>query len=145
MLDTTNSQLTALVADLERALVAQDAEAVAELFVADGFWRDLAALTWNLKTCEGRDQIHAMAASQLPRVAPQSLTLDPAEQVTEAGGVTEGWLVLETAAGRGVATPADWMPGDPVIIPVAVSNEDARAKFGEYETVLPYLRRVRLG
>ena len=102
MLDTTNSQLTALVADLERALVAQDAEAVAELFVADGFWRDLAALTWNLKTCEGRDQIHAMAASQLPRVAPQSLTLDPAEQVTEAGGVTEGWLVLETAAGRGV-------------------------------------------
>jgi alkyl hydroperoxide reductase subunit AhpC len=52
---------------------------------------------------------------------------------------------LQTAAGRGVATPADWSPGDPVIIPVAVSNEDARAKFGDYETVLPYLRRVRLG
>ena len=52
---------------------------------------------------------------------------------------------LQTAAGRGVATPADWTPGDPVIIPVAVSNEEARARFGDYETVLPYLRKVRLG
>lgn len=52
---------------------------------------------------------------------------------------------LQVAAGRGVATPADWQPGEPVIIPVAVSNEDAQAKFGDYETVLPYLRRVRLG
>ena len=52
---------------------------------------------------------------------------------------------LQTAASRGVATPADWTPGNPVIIPVAVSNEDAQAKFGDYETVLPYLRKVRLG
>ncbi|MBT9384547.1 NAD(P)-binding domain-containing protein [Pseudooceanicola sp. CBS1P-1] len=103
MLDTTpRGQLAALVADLERALVAQDADAVADLFLETGFWRDLAAFTWNLKTCEGRPQIRAMAAAQLPAVAPQALVLDPAEEVSEADGVTEGWLRLETAQGRGV-------------------------------------------
>ncbi|MFZ0099174.1 MAG: NAD(P)/FAD-dependent oxidoreductase, partial [Gemmobacter sp.] len=102
MLDTTpEGALAALVADLERALVAQDADAVAELFLETGFWRDLAAFTWNLKTCEGRDQIAEMARAQLPRIAPKALSLDPAETVTEAGGVTEGWLVIETAVGRG--------------------------------------------
>ena len=102
MLDSTHPQLAALVGDLERALVAQDPDAVADLFLENGFWRDLAAFTWNLKTCEGRDQIRAMAAAQLPAIAPQSLQLDPAEKITEADGVAEGWLVLETATGRGV-------------------------------------------
>ena len=102
MLDTSHhGALAALVADLERALVAQDAEAVADLFLETGFWRDLAAFTWNLKTCESRDQIAAMARAQLPVIAPQSLILDPSEAVTSADGVTEGWLVLETATGRG--------------------------------------------
>lgn len=102
MLDTTTPQLTALVADLERALVAQDADAVAGLFLETGFWRDLAAFTWNLKTCEGRADIRAMAAAQLPRIVPGSLALDPTQAISETDGVAEGWLVLETAAGRGV-------------------------------------------
>lgn len=103
MLDTTaHGTLAALVADLERAMVAQDGAAVAELFLETGFWRDLAAFTWNLKTCEGRAEIRAMAAAQLGHVAPQSLHLDPSEAVTDAGGVTEGWLKFETATGRGV-------------------------------------------
>ncbi|MDR7125826.1 NAD(P)/FAD-dependent oxidoreductase [Pseudotabrizicola sp. 4114] len=102
MLDTTHPHLAALVADLERALIAQDADAVAALFATDSYWRDLAAFTWNLNTCEGAAQIRAMAAAQLPQIAPKALTLDPAETVTEADGVAEGWLVLETAAGRGV-------------------------------------------
>ena len=103
MLDTTpQGALTALVTDLERALTARDPQAVADLFLDTGFWRDLAAFTWNLKTCEGPDQIRAMAAAQLDAIAPQSLHLDPSEAVTEAGGITEGWLKFETASGRGV-------------------------------------------
>jgi len=51
---------------------------------------------------------------------------------------------LQTANGQGVATPANWNPGEDVIIPTAVSDEDARAKFGEFETILPYLRKTRL-
>ena len=39
-----------------------------------------------------------------------------------------------------VATPADWQPGQDVIITPAVSNEEATEKFGSFETRLPYLR-----
>ena len=102
MLDNIpQTALATLVADLDRALVAQDADAVADLFLQTGYWRDLAAFTWNLKTCEGRTQIAAMAKAQLPKIAPKSLTLDPTEQIGHGDGVTEGWLVLETATGRG--------------------------------------------
>ena len=51
---------------------------------------------------------------------------------------------LQTTASHGVATPANWTVGEDVIIPPTVSNEDAKAKFGEYETVFPYLRRTSL-
>ncbi len=50
---------------------------------------------------------------------------------------------LQTSIGKGVATPANWVPGEDVIIPPTVNNEDAKAKFGEFETVLPYLRKVK--
>ena len=46
--------------DFNAALAAESADAAAELFAIDAFWRDLVALTWNLKTLEGRDQIRAM-------------------------------------------------------------------------------------
>ncbi|WP_425963745.1 peroxiredoxin [Rhizobium nepotum] len=42
-----------------------------------------------------------------------------------------------------VATPANWKQGEDVIITAAVSNEDAIARFGSYDTVLPYLRKTR--
>ena len=51
---------------------------------------------------------------------------------------------LQTSAGRGVATPANWNVGDDVIIPATVSDEDAKAKFGDFEKVLPYLRKTSL-
>ena len=51
---------------------------------------------------------------------------------------------LQTAAKNTVATPANWNVGDDVIIPLAVSNEAAMAKYGNYTTVLPYLRTVSL-
>ena len=51
---------------------------------------------------------------------------------------------LQTAAARGVATPANWNVGDDVIIPLAINNEDALSKFGPFTTVLPYLRKVSL-
>ena len=44
---------------------------------------------------------------------------------------------------KGVATPVNWRPGDSVIIPPSVSDEDAKAKYPDgWETVKPYLRRV---
>lgn len=50
---------------------------------------------------------------------------------------------LQTSTNKGVATPADWTVGQDVIIPVAVSDDDAKAKFGEFKKVLPYLRTTK--
>ncbi|WP_298259813.1 peroxiredoxin [uncultured Litoreibacter sp.] len=44
---------------------------------------------------------------------------------------------------KGVATPANWQLGEDVIVPPAVSTEDATAKFGDVTEVLPYLRTVK--
>ncbi|WP_373355385.1 peroxiredoxin [Pseudoroseicyclus sp. CXY001] len=51
---------------------------------------------------------------------------------------------LQTSSSRGVATPADWALGQDIIIPASVSDEDAKAKFGEFTKVLPYLRTAKL-
>ncbi len=51
---------------------------------------------------------------------------------------------LQTAARESVATPANWEVGQDVIIPTSVSDEEAKAKYGEFETVLPYLRTTKL-
>ncbi len=51
---------------------------------------------------------------------------------------------LQTAARENVATPANWQVGQDVVVPVAVSDEDAIAKYGSIETKLPYLRMAKL-
>ncbi len=50
---------------------------------------------------------------------------------------------IQLTAKHQVATPADWKPGEDVIITAAVSNEDATKRFGSYETILPYLRKTK--
>ncbi len=50
---------------------------------------------------------------------------------------------LQMSLSNGVATPANWVPGEDVIIPPTVSNDDAKAKFGEFETIFPYLRKTK--
>ncbi|MBU2958294.1 peroxiredoxin [Paracoccus sp. 1_MG-2023] len=51
---------------------------------------------------------------------------------------------LQTSTSQGVATPADWQLGQDVIIPASVSDEDATARFGQFDKVLPYLRKAKL-
>ncbi|WP_296418832.1 peroxiredoxin [Pseudooctadecabacter sp.] len=51
---------------------------------------------------------------------------------------------LQTSAREGVATPANWQVGQDVVVPVAVSDEDAIAKYGSIDTKLPYLRMAKL-
>lgn len=51
---------------------------------------------------------------------------------------------LQTAAKNSVATPANWKVGDDIIIPATVSDADAKAKFGTFETLTPYLRKAKL-
>lgn len=51
---------------------------------------------------------------------------------------------LQTSAGNGVAMPANWTPGQDVIIPTSVSDEAAMEKFGSFTTHFPYLRTTKL-
>ena len=50
---------------------------------------------------------------------------------------------LQLTAKHTVATPVNWKPGGDVIIPTAVSDEDAKKKYPQgYKTLKPYLRVV---
>lgn len=60
------------------------------------------------------------------------------------GEVLRALDALQTSTAKGVATPANWTVGEDIIIPASVSDEDAKARFGAYETVLPYLRKAKL-
>jgi alkyl hydroperoxide reductase subunit AhpC len=47
---------------------------------------------------------------------------------------------MQLTAKHQVATPAQWKPGEDVIITPAVSDEDAKARFGSFTAPKPYLR-----
>ncbi|CAI8812801.1 thioredoxin-dependent peroxiredoxin [Pseudomonas chlororaphis] len=50
---------------------------------------------------------------------------------------------LQLNAKHTVATPVNWRPGEDVIIPTSVSDEDARKKYPQgFKTLKPYLRTV---
>ena len=51
---------------------------------------------------------------------------------------------LQLTAKHTVATPVNWKPGDDVIIPTSVKDEDAKKKYPDgYKTLKPYLRVVK--
>jgi len=50
---------------------------------------------------------------------------------------------IQNNAGKPIATPADWRPGEDVIVGLALSTEEAKAKFGEVEEIFPYLRKTK--
>ncbi|GMG28328.1 unnamed protein product [[Candida] boidinii] len=51
---------------------------------------------------------------------------------------------MQLADKKGVVTPINWTEGKDVIIPPSVTNEAAKAKFGEFNQVKPYLRFTKV-
>lgn len=49
---------------------------------------------------------------------------------------------LQLTANHSVATPANWVRGDQVIVSPALDDDAAIAKFGDFDKVKPYLRYV---
>ncbi len=49
---------------------------------------------------------------------------------------------LQLTAKHRVATPAQWQPGDDVVIAGSVSNDEAKEVFGDWEEPKPYIRIV---
>jgi thioredoxin-dependent peroxiredoxin len=50
---------------------------------------------------------------------------------------------IQLTAKHQVATPANWKQGEDVIVTAAVSDDDARARFGGFDKKLPYLRTTK--
>jgi len=87
------------LANLGEALARRELDAALNLFAEACYWRDLAALTWNVKTCEGRAAIRTMLEATLVAAAPAAWAMDGAARSND--GVVDAWFTFETAVGRG--------------------------------------------
>lgn len=102
----------------ERALGSPDTATLDGLFLADSFWRDVLALSWNLQTTAGRATIAQALTALAP--APNGFKIAPNRAlprwVTRAGiNNIEAIFNFETAIGRGsgiVRLIADSSDGD---------------------------------
>ncbi|HHX34557.1 MAG TPA: peroxiredoxin [Gammaproteobacteria bacterium] len=47
---------------------------------------------------------------------------------------------IQITDGAGLATPADWVPGEDVIVGLSLNDEQAKKEFGDIDIKLPYLR-----
>lgn len=50
---------------------------------------------------------------------------------------------VQITDGVAIATPADWVPGQDVIVGLSLNDEQAKQKFGELNIKLPYLRYAK--
>ncbi|MDF0520054.1 NAD(P)/FAD-dependent oxidoreductase [Bradyrhizobium yuanmingense] len=121
MLDRTQDISIAAQAwldDFERTLSRPDPATLGPLFLADGFWRDVLALSWNLQTLAGRETIAQALAALASKAEPTNFKIAPnralPRRVTRAAtNCIEAIFNFETAIGRGngivrlVPDPAD--------------------------------------
>lgn len=47
---------------------------------------------------------------------------------------------IQITDGAPIATPADWVPGQDIIVGMSLNDEQAKEKYGELKVSLPYLR-----
>ena len=98
-LHTPTAQLAAWVENLGERLARRDVDGALELFGEECHWRDLLLFSWNLVTLEGKPAIRDMLETRLEQTRPQQLKLEG--EATLSNGILEGWISLETDAGRG--------------------------------------------
>jgi putative flavoprotein involved in K+ transport len=93
--------VTNWLSDFETALTAGDVEAASNLFLADSYWRDLVAFSWNIVTVEGRDGVRDLLGHTLERVQPHGFAVaEHLGEPSEAAGVVDSWIEFETSVGR---------------------------------------------
>ncbi len=100
---TTPTQRVRLWLDgFDEILQSGDPARAADQFEENGFWRDLVAMTWNIKTVEGRDAIRDMLKHTAERARPRNWQVEG--EAAEQDGVTEAWITFETgdALGKGL-------------------------------------------
>lgn len=83
----------------QAALAKGDITAVTSLFHTDGFWRDILAFTWNIKTMEGTVAIAHMLDATLERTAPINWQINGPVEVV--GNSESAWITFETSTANG--------------------------------------------
>lgn len=96
-----NVTVTQWLEKLSSAFHSNTPSDAAFLFEEDGYWRDLVAFTWNIKTLEGRTAIRDMINETVSHVRPTNWQLD--EDATEKDGVIDAWITFDTAVAKGRA------------------------------------------
>ena len=99
-------------------------------------------------TCDGRTAMNNATVRTVFVVGPdKKIKLMLAYPMTTGRNFAEILRVLDSmqlTAAHKVATPANWTPGDDVIIVPAVSDDEARQKYPDgWKTLKPYLRIVK--
>jgi cation diffusion facilitator CzcD-associated flavoprotein CzcO len=103
----------------ETALGERDEEALAELFLTDSYWRDLAALTWDVRQYWGRDEVLRQLLAHAATTRPRNFEVArdrTAPRILGSGGTADFFFDFRTAVGTGSA--------------LIIAELDDRARFG---------------
>lgn len=96
------------------------------------------------ETCEGRTPMDNATVRSVFVIGPdKKVKLQLTYPMTTGRNFDEILRVIDSmqlTAKHQVATPAQWKSGENVIITPAVSDEDAKERFGEFDQPKPYLR-----
>ncbi|MFL2841049.1 MAG: flavin-containing monooxygenase [Pseudohongiellaceae bacterium] len=96
MTNTITQQINNVLQTLNHALAKNNTNKIVNCFLEDGYWRDLLAFTWNIKTLEGHNEINDMLQSQLQHINASAFSITPKEPATEEMGMVTAWLIFET-------------------------------------------------
>src|SRR5690349_5345383 len=96
------------------------------------------------ETCEGRTAATNATVRSVFLIGPdkkiKAMLIYPMSSGRNFDEVLRLVDSLQMSAKHNVATPVNWNPGDDVIIPTSVSDEDAQKKYpGGWKTLRPYL------
>ena len=83
-------QVDQWLSSFEDALARGDAAAASELFLDDSYWRDLVALTWNLKTVEGPEGVKDMLEATLAQRPSRAASPPPSRRPRPTASPTPG-------------------------------------------------------
>ena len=93
---------------------------------------------------EGRTPAHSATVRTVYIVGPdKKVKLTMTYPMTVGRNFAEILRALDAVQmtdGKPLATPANWQPGQDVIVALALNNDQARERFGELDIRLPYLR-----
>lgn len=98
--DRLNGQVQDWLDRFNDALRAGRPEKVVDQFVETGFWRDVLAFTWNLRTFEGRGEIRRMLEARLSEVRPEGFSRSG--DAWETDGTVGALVEFQTRDGAGV-------------------------------------------